>query len=74
MALALFFLAIVVQAGRVQLINGDAWERRANRQQTREREIPAPRGRILDETGRVMAQNYDKVRLNITPRELRERA
>ena len=73
MALALFFLAIVVQAGRVQLIDGDAWERRANRQQTRERDIPAPRGRILDETGRVMAQNYDKVRLNITPRELRER-
>ena len=29
---------------------------------------------ILDETGRVMAENQDKVRLNITPREVRERA
>jgi cell division protein FtsI (penicillin-binding protein 3) len=74
MALAFFFLAIVVQAARVQLIQGDAWERRAERQQVREREIPAPRGRILDETGRVMAQNNDKVILDITPREIRERA
>ena len=73
MALGLFFIAIVAQAARVQLVNGNAWQRRADRQQVREREIPAPRGRILDETGRVMAQNYDKVRLDITPREVRER-
>jgi cell division protein FtsI (penicillin-binding protein 3) len=74
MALALFFVAIVIQSARVQLINGRAWQRRADRQQVRERDIPAPRGRILDETGRVMAQNNDKVRLDITPREVRERA
>ena len=74
MSLALFFLAIVVQAARVQLLNGRAWGRKAERQQVRVREIPAPRGRILDETGRVLAQNYDKVRLDITPREVRERA
>jgi cell division protein FtsI (penicillin-binding protein 3) len=73
MSLAVFFLAIVAQAARIQVVNGHAWERRADRQQTRVREIPAPRGQILDETGRVMAQNYDKVRLNITPRELRQR-
>src|SRR3954470_1602972 len=74
MSLAIFFIAIVAQAAHVQLINGHAWARRANRQQVRQREIPAPRGRILDETGRVMAQNNDKVRLDITPREVRERA
>src|SRR3954467_863947 len=73
MALGFFFIAIVVQAARVQLVNGNAWQRRADRQQVREREIPAPRGRILDESGRVMAQNNDKVRLDITPREVRER-
>src|SRR3954469_25375856 len=73
MALGLFFIAIVVQAARVQLVDGHAWQRRANRQQVREREIPAPRGRILDEAGRIMAQNNDKVRLEITPREVRER-
>jgi cell division protein FtsI (penicillin-binding protein 3) len=74
MSLALFFIAIVGQAARVQLIHGRAWQRRADRQQVREREIPAPRGRILDEAGRIMAQNNDKVRLDITPREVRERA
>jgi cell division protein FtsI (penicillin-binding protein 3) len=73
-SLALFFVAIVGQAARVQLINGGAWQARADRQQVREREIPAPRGSILDESGRVMAQNYDKVRLDITPREVRETA
>ena len=74
MAMAVFFIAIVAQAARVQLIHGSAWQKRAERQQTTDREIPAPRGRILDETGRVMAQNNDKVRLDITPREVRERA
>jgi cell division protein FtsI (penicillin-binding protein 3) len=74
LAMGGFFLAIVVQAARVQIWNGGAWARQAERQQTRERDIPAPRGRILDETGRVMAQNNDKVRLDITPREVRERA
>ena len=74
MALALFFVAIVGQAVKVQLVHGREWSRRADRQQTKERDIPAPRGRILDETGRIMAQNQDKVRLDITPREVRERA
>jgi cell division protein FtsI (penicillin-binding protein 3) len=74
LSLGLFFLAIVVQAFRVQIVNGGAWARRAERQQTRERDIPAPRGRILDESGRLMAQNNDKVKLDITPREVRERA
>jgi cell division protein FtsI (penicillin-binding protein 3) len=73
MSLGLFFVAIAIQAARIQLLNGSAWQRRADRQQVREREIPAPRGLILDETGRVMAQNNDKVRLDITPREVRER-
>ena len=74
LSLGLFFLAIVVQSFRVQIVNGGAWARRADRQQTRERDIPAPRGRILDESGRLMAQNNDKVKLDITPREVRERA
>jgi cell division protein FtsI (penicillin-binding protein 3) len=73
MALAIFFVAIVIQTARIQLINGGVWERRANRQQVRERNIPAPRGQILDASGRVLAQNNHKVRLNITPREVRER-
>jgi cell division protein FtsI (penicillin-binding protein 3) len=57
----------------VQILDGGAWRARASRQQTARREIPGPRGRILDESGRIMAQNQEKVHLDITPRELRER-
>src|SRR5947209_12971397 len=72
-ALALFFCAIVAKAFKVQIVDGRAWRARASRQQMAQREIPAPRGRVLDESGRIMAQNQDKVRLDSTPRELRER-
>ena len=73
-ALALFFFAILGKAVKVQLIEGSAWRARAGRQQMSKRDIPAPRGRVLDESGRIMAQNQEKVRLDITPREIRERA
>jgi cell division protein FtsI (penicillin-binding protein 3) len=74
MALALFFLAIVAKAMQVQIVNGSAWRARASRQQTATRDIPAPRGWVLDESGRIMAQNQEKVRLDITPREVQESA
>jgi len=67
-ALALFFVAIVAKAGQVQIVNGSAWRARAGRQQNATRDIPGPRGRVLDESGRIMAQNQEKVRLDVTPR------
>lgn len=71
-ALALFFVAIVAKAGQVQIVNGSAWRARAGRQQNATRDIPGPRGRVLDESGRIMAQNQEKVRLDVTPREVLE--
>lgn len=73
-ALALFFVAIVAKAVQVQIVNGSAWRARASRQQTATRDIPGPRGRVLDESGRIMAQNQEKVRLDVTPREVQELA
>jgi cell division protein FtsI (penicillin-binding protein 3) len=73
-ALALFFVAIAAKGVQVQIINGSAWRARASRQQTATRDIPSPRGRVLDESGRIMAQNQEKVRLDVTPREVRELA
>ena len=73
-ALALFFLAILAKAVKVQLVDGRAWRARASRQQMSRRDIPAPRGRVLDESGLIMAQNQEKVRLDVTPREVRELA
>lgn len=73
-ALALFAVAILIQSARVQLVQGKAWAARATRQQTNQREIPAPRGEILDATRRVLGESRQTVRLEIAPREVRERA
>jgi cell division protein FtsI (penicillin-binding protein 3) len=72
-ALALFAVAILIQSARVQLVQGKAWAARATRQQTNQREIPAPRGEILDATRRVLAESRQTVRLEIAPNEVRER-
>lgn len=70
--LALFAVAILVKAGRLQLVQGRVWRERADRQQTSTRTVPASRGEILDATGRVLAQSRDMVRLEISPREVRD--
>lgn len=70
--LAVFALAILIKAGSVQLVNGKDWRARGDRQQTSEREVPAPRGEIFDATRRVLAESREMVRLEIAPREVRE--
>jgi len=72
--LAVFALAIIVKTARVQLFQGRTWRALAEHQQTTSRTIPAPRGEILDATRRVMAESREMVRLEITPREVREKA
>jgi cell division protein FtsI (penicillin-binding protein 3) len=74
MTLAIFAIAILVKAARVQLVEGKGWRERAQRQQTSAREVPAPRGEILDATHRVLAQSREMVRLEIAPREVKEPA
>jgi cell division protein FtsI (penicillin-binding protein 3) len=70
--LAIFALAILIQSARVQLAQGKAWRARAERQQSSERTVPAPRGDILDATHHVLAQSREMVRLEIAPREVNE--
>ena len=71
--LAIFAVAILIQAARVQLIHGRDWRQRAERQQVLERTVPAPRGEIFDATHRVLAQSREMVRLEIAPREVNQR-
>ncbi|MEO7714108.1 MAG: penicillin-binding transpeptidase domain-containing protein [Gemmatimonadaceae bacterium] len=73
LALAVFALAIVGQAGRVQLWQGRAWAASASRQQSTERVIPAPRGEILDGTGATLAQSRETVKLDVAPQEVKNR-
>ena len=69
--LALFALAVIGRAAHVQLYQGAAWRARAARQQLAAREVPAPRGRIVDAAGLVLAQSREMVQLEIAPREIR---
>jgi cell division protein FtsI (penicillin-binding protein 3) len=73
-ALALFALVLVVKAAHVQLWQRGKWVARAARQQVAVREVPSPRGEILDASGEVLARSREVVRLAIAPRELRDRA
>ena len=72
--LAVFAIAILIKSAKVQLIDGKGWRAMAERQQMSAQKIPAPRGEILDATRRVIAQSREMVRLEIAPREVRERA
>jgi cell division protein FtsI (penicillin-binding protein 3) len=69
--LALFALAVIGQAAHVQLLQGHTWRARAARQQLAPREMPAPRGEILDAAGLVLAQSREMVQLEVAPREVR---
>ena len=68
--LALFAIAILVKAGQVQLVDGDEWRAKAEKQQLDAKTVPAPRGEILDATHRVLAQSRATVRLEIAPNEV----
>ena len=72
--LALFAIAILYKAATVQLVHGKDWRARAERQQSTDRKVPAPRGEIFDETHRVLAESREMVRLEIAPREVTEPA
>ncbi|HEY2856222.1 MAG TPA: penicillin-binding transpeptidase domain-containing protein [Gemmatimonadaceae bacterium] len=71
LSLAVFALAVIGQAAHVQLLQGHTWRARAARQQLAPREMPAPRGDILDAAGLVLAQSREMVQLEIAPREIR---
>jgi cell division protein FtsI (penicillin-binding protein 3) len=71
-ALALLALAVLLKAAHVQIVQGSAWADLARRQHFTARDVPAPRGRILDASGRILASTRDLVRLEIAPREVRD--
>jgi cell division protein FtsI (penicillin-binding protein 3) len=73
-ALALLGLAVIGRAAQVQLFQGSKWGAMARRQQIAVKEIPAPRGAILDAGGNTLASTREVVKLEVAPREVRDRA
>src|SRR5688500_10513041 len=72
-SLALLMLAVIGKAAHVQLVQGGAWSNLARRQHFSAKEIPAPRGLILDAGGRTLATSRDLVRLDVAPGDVREK-
>ena len=71
-ALAFLALGVLSRAAHVQVVQGRAWSEAADRQHYTAREVPAPRGRILDASGAVLATTREVVKLEIAPREVRD--
>src|SRR6185295_17121567 len=65
--------ALLYRSASVQLLQRSRWAARAQSQQSLEASIPAPRGDILDAHGDLMAQNREMVKLEVAPRDVRDR-
>lgn len=73
-ALALFALAVIGRAAKVQLMDGARWKARARDQQVAAAPLPAPRGAIRDASGDVLVESREMVRLRVAPGEVRNRS
>ncbi|MGQ0714071.1 MAG: penicillin-binding transpeptidase domain-containing protein [Gemmatimonadaceae bacterium] len=72
-ALGVFAALLVIRAAQVQLWEGRDWAARAHKQHYGAKEIPAPRGSLLDAHGVPLAQSRELIKLAIAPREVRDR-
>jgi cell division protein FtsI (penicillin-binding protein 3) len=73
-ALVVFALALVAKAGYEQLYRKDYWSKIGQRQHYASSGLPAPRGDILDATGRTLVESREMVRLSVAPRQVKNRA
>ena len=72
LSLALFAIALIAKSASVQLLQRSRWTASAQRQQSVESTIPAPRGDILDALGETMAQSRETVKLEVAPQDVRD--
>jgi cell division protein FtsI (penicillin-binding protein 3) len=72
--LVVFALALIAKAGYEQLFRSDYWSRIGQRQHYVTSGLPAPRGQILDATGRPLVESREMVRISVAPRQVKNRA
>lgn len=72
--LIIFALALIAKAGYEQLFRSDYWSKIGQRQHYVSSGLPAPRGQILDATGRPLVESREMVRISVAPRQVRNRA
>ncbi len=64
-------VALLIKAAQVQLVDGEYWAARGERQHTAVASLPAPRGSITDDNGAPIAVSREQVKLTISPNQLR---
>ena len=72
--LALFAMALIGQAAKVQLVQGTEWSDRARQQQFRTTPVLARRGNIFDASGNILVESRELLRLGVAPGEVRDPA
>ena len=72
LAIALFGLAVIVKAARVQVFQRAQWTAAARQQHVVSSLLPAPRGSILDAAGATLAENRELLQIAVAPRELKD--
>lgn len=65
---------MTARAVQLQVINTADWQARAVEQHAKQSTLPAPRGTIYDRDGIPLAASNEAFRINIAPRELKDRA
>lgn len=70
--LALFAIAILYKAAKLQLVDGEAWAAIALEQQVTRGAVEPPRGTVTDATGKVLVETRELIQLSIDPRNVRK--
>lgn len=64
------FVAVLARGVQVQVIQGEAWDARADRQHRERIGLPAARGTIYDRNGIPLATTRERIRVSVAPREV----
>lgn len=66
-------VGLTARALKLQVVDADMWQARAEEQHEKQSEIPAPRGTIYDRDGVPLAATSEAFRINIAPRDVTNR-
>jgi cell division protein FtsI (penicillin-binding protein 3) len=61
---------LLLRGFQVQVLQGEAWDTRADRQHQERIVLPAPRGTMYDRNGIPLATTRERVRVSVAPREV----
>jgi cell division protein FtsI (penicillin-binding protein 3) len=66
-------VGLSARAVKLQVVDAETWQARAEEQHEKQSEIPAPRGTIYDRDGVPLAASSEAFRISIAPRDVADR-